>query len=383
MSTATAALARSLFTLERIDLGFQPDSVFVARLTLPPTSYRTAAELGRFGTAMEAALSRVPGVVAAGGVSVAPLSGVLRAVPFAPANSPTSAKRDWPAANYRAISPGYLRALGGRQVAGRTIEEGDNGSAPAVVVINRVLAETFFPGGSAVGHQILVNDTNHEPRALTIVGIVENVREIDLDRTIEPEVFVAVKQVPQESVSFLTATQFWAVRVGGKPMLFEPVFAKTLRDVDRSVAAAGSSTLRRFVDGALAPRRFSVRLMSVFALIALVLTFVGVYGVTAYLVEQRRREIGVRMALGATQARVVGNIVRRSLTLASIGAALGMLGAWMTRGLMESQLFGVSANSPSLFAAVVGLMLMTVAAASLVPGLRASRVDPLVALRGD
>ncbi len=383
VSAATAALTQSLLKLERVDLGYRPDSVFVARVSFPPAAYRTAAELGRFASTMESALLADPVVVAAGATSVAPLSGVLRAVPFAPANSQTAAERQWPAATYRAVTPGYLAALGARRIEGRMIDEGDDGVAAPVVVINRTLAEKYFPKASALGRQILADDTNHGPRPLTVVGVVDDIREVELAGLVEPELFVAVKQTLPENVSLLTATQFWTVRLRANPSAFATTFSRILREVDPSVAAASSTSLREYVDAAIAPRRFSVRLMSLFALVALVLAFLGVYGVTAYSVEQRRREIGVCMAIGATSGRIVGTVMRRSLTLGAIGVALGIVGAGLARGLIEHRLFGVSADNPILLAGVAGTMLVTVAAASVIPSVRASRIDPLVALRGD
>lgn len=383
VTAATAALAQSLFRVQRLDLGFKPDSVFVARLSLPSATYRNPADLARFASGMRVALSRVPGVTAVGGVSVAPLSGVLRSVPFAPANSALSTQRDWPAATYRAVSPGYLAAIGARQMGGRTIEDRDDATAPTVAVINRTLAYKYFGNSSPIGRQVLVNDGNAGSRALSVVGVVDDIREADLGETVGPEIIVAMDQINAENVPLLTATQFWAIRFRGDARAFGPVFSRVLHGVDPIVAEAGSTSLRDYVDAAIAPRRFSVGLMTGFAAVGLLLTILGVYGVTSYTVEQRRREIGVRVALGATPRSIVTLVIWRSLGLALCGIAVGVTIAVLARSLLATQLFGVAPNDVSLFMAVGGWVMITVAAASSIPSVRASRIDPLIAMASE
>ena len=383
ITSATAALLQSLIALQRVELGYRPDSVFVARLSLPPVRYQAPADLARFSTEMAAALAGAPGVVAAGGSSIAPLSGPQASVPFAPAQNAPTLRRDWPSANYRAVSPGYLAAIGARQVVGRPIAEGDDGAAPPVAVVNRTLAERYFAGAGAVGRELLIDDNNTGPRAVTIVGVVDDLREVDLDGPVRPEVFIAMRQVHPDGASFVAATQFWAVRVRSDPAAFGPSFLRTLHQVDPAVATAGLTDLRAYVDAAIAPRRFSVRLLVTFALIALLLTTLGVYGIAAYNVEQRRREIGVRMALGATPRSIVGLILGRTLRLAGIGIVVGVLGAHLTDGFMSRLMFGVSPGSPALLAGVSAILLLTAVVASWLPGRRAARIDTLRALSAD
>jgi putative ABC transport system permease protein len=383
ITSATAALLESLVGLERVELGYRPDSVFVARLSMPPKRYQTPADIARFSAQMATALADVPGVVAAGASSIAPLSGVQSSVPFAPAQGGPALRRDWPAANYRVVSPGYLAAIGARRLAGRLIEERDDAAASPIAVVNRTLADRYFAGIGAVGRELLIDDNDTGPRPVTVVGVVDDVREVDLDGAMRPEVFIALGQLHPDGTSLVAATQFWAVRLRRDPAAFGPTFTRTLRGVDPTVATAGVTDLRAYVDAAIAPRRFSVGVLVVFTSVALLLTMLGVYGITAYTVEQRRREIGVRMALGAAPRSIVGLMLERTLRLSGLGVGVGLLGAYLAGGLMSRLMFGVSANNPAILAAVSALLLATTVVASWLPGRRAARVDVLRALSAE
>lgn len=385
IASATAALSQSLIALERVDLGYRPDSVFVARLSLPPQSYRAPADIARFALAMETALAGEPTVVSAGASSSAPLSGVFLSVPFAPMQHLPPLRRDWPSANLRAITPGYLSSLGVRRVAGRVISRLDDAASVPVAVVNRTLAERYFPNGNseAVGSQLLIDDNDTAARPVTIVGVVDNVREVDLDGPVTPEVFVALAQMHRDGVSFVAASQFWAIRVRGDAAAFAPSFRRVLRSVDVTVATASLTDLRHYVDVTLSPRRFSVALLAAFTLVALGLTTLGIYGITAYGVQQRRREIGVRIALGATPVAVIRLVLGHTLRLACVGVAFGVVGAYLAGGFMSRLMFGVSPVHPTLLAAVSAVLLSTALVASWVPGRRAARLDTLRALSGD
>lgn len=383
IASAAGALLQNLIGLQRVEMGYRPDSVFIARLSLPPKQYASPAKLAQFTSEMSAALAGRSEVLAAGGTTLAPLSGALASIPFAPADHPPAERRDWPSATFQSISSGYLTAIGARLIAGRSIEDDDDVAAPPVAVINRAMAEKHFATGGAVGRELLIDDNDTGPRRVTIVGVVENLRDIDLDQPVKPGVFISLKQVHPDGAGFAAAIQFWAVRVRGKPGSFGPGFTQLLRRVDPSVATAGLSDLRAYVDAMIAPRSFSVGLLGTFTFIALLLTTIGVYGIAAYTVEQRRREIGVRMALGASPQSIVGLMLGRTLRLAGIGVGLGLVGAWLVGGVMSRIMFGVTAGSPMVLAAVSALLLSTALLASWLPGLRASRLDTSEVLSND
>jgi predicted permease len=327
ITAATAALLQNLVALQRVELGYRPDSVFIGRVSLPPKEYRTPADLARFSRAFGTALNASPGVVVAGGVSSSPLSGWIASVPFAPAIGGPTLRRDWPSATYRAVSPGYLEAIAARRIAGRLILDQDDGTVPPVAVVSRALADKYFGASGAVGRELQIDDNNTGPRVVTIVGVVDDLRELDLEGPIAPQVFISLSQIHPDAASLAVATQFWAVRLRSDPAAFEPTFLRLLREVDPLVGSALLSDLRSYVNAAIAPRRFSVGLLAAFTSIALLLTMLGVYGVAAYAVEQRRREIGVRMALGATPLRIIRLMLGRTLRLAAVGIVVGLVGA--------------------------------------------------------
>jgi hypothetical protein len=361
----------------------RPDSVFIGRVSLPPKEYRTPADLARFSRAFGTALNASPGVVVAGGVSSSPLSGWIASVPFAPAIGAPTLRRDWPSATYRAVSPGYLEAIAARRIAGRLILDQDDGTVPPVAVVSRALADKYFGASGAVGRELQIDDNNTGPRVVTIVGVVDDLRELDLEGPIAPQVFISLSQIHPDAASLAVATQFWAVRLRSDPAAFEPTFLRLLREVDPLVGSALLSDLRSYVNAAIAPRRFSVGLLAAFTSIALLLTMLGVYGVAAYAVEQRRREIGVRMALGATPLRIIRLMLGRTLRLAAVGIVVGLVGARLASGLMSRLMFGVRPGSPALLTVASGILLVTALVASWVPGRRAARTDVLRALAGD
>lgn len=380
VTATTARLLQSLARLERVELGYRPDSVFVARLSLPPHRYTSTADVARFYERLQAALSRQPGVVAAGVVSVAPLSGLLAAVPFTVPGRPPVAHRDRPTANYRAASPGYFAAVRARIVAGRGFTESDDGAAPAVALVSRALAERHFGGSDPVGHTVLADDNNVGPRPLTVIGVVENMRHVDLEGPATHDLYVPLRQIHRDWVVFNTNNQFWTVRVAGPPAALAPVFARALRAVDPEVATSGPGTLASYVDAALGPRRFAVGLLLAVSVIALALAALGVYGVMAYSVMQRRREIGVRLALGAPARQVVALVLRQALGLSALGIALGALGSFTTGPAVAGLVFGIAPNdAPTLIGVSLLLGLVSVGA-SWIPARRAARVNPVLVL---
>ena len=265
-------------------------------------------------------------------------------------------------------------------VGGRLISAQADGAAPRVAVVNRVLAEQYFKGTEAVGRALQIDDNSTGPRTLTIVGVVDDLRETDLDGPVRPEVFISLQQVHADGLSFVTANQFWAVRVRSDPAAFGPTFLRTLRDVDPTIATAGLVGLRGYVDAAIAPRRFSDALVA-FAVIALRSTLgIWNHGVCGRAASPRD---GVRMALGATPASIVGLVLGRTLRLACVGVALGLAGAYAAGGFMSRLMFGVSPADPVLLGAVSALLFGTVLVASWLPGRRAARIDTLRALSAD
>ncbi len=380
LTATTAALLSSLTRLQRVELGYRPDSVFVARLSLPPLRYPTVADVAGFYQRLHAELMRQPGVVAAGVVSIAPLSGLLSSVPFSVPSRPPVAYREQPSAHYRAISPGYLSAVGARLVSGRPFAESDGGSAPPVALVSRALSERYFGGADPLGQQVLVDDNNTGPRPLTVVGVLENLRHVDLEGPPTLDIYIPLRQVHPDGLRFVTGNQFWTVRVGTPPAAFGAAFLQVLRGVDAEVATSGLGSMASYVDAALAPRRFAVTLLLGVSGIALALSALGVYGVMTYSVTQRRRELGVRLALGAPPRRVVGLVLGQALGLCALGITLGVAGSLLAGRAVAGLLFGIAPNDAGTLIAVSVLIGLVGLAASWIPARRAARVDPVVVL---
>ena len=381
VGAATAALANSLIHLARVPLGFRPDSVFIARVSLP-SAYRSPVDVARFTRELETRLSAASEVVSVGATSMAPLSGLLWAANFeVVGGARVVSPRDRQVANLRAVTPGYLTSIGASLHTGRGFTSADDERAPRVTIVSRALAERYMNGRNPIGQTVLIDDNDVGPRPLLVVGVVENMRHVDLEGPPSQDVFIPMSQVHRDGVPLVTANQFWAVRVRTDPGRLAPAFARALRDVDRAAALSQPTTLRAFVDDALAARRFSVGVLIAFAIIAIVLSALGCFALLAYAVEQRRREISLRMAFGASPSTVWRFVVRRAVWLTCAGAAVGVVGAIVMGGLLSRLMFGVSPTAPLSLAAVTSLVAAASLIAAMVPARRAAHTDPMLVLR--
>jgi putative ABC transport system permease protein len=383
LTVVTATMATSLAGLRRVELGFRPDSVYVARVAMPPHRYGTVSAVARFAEELEQALRTAPGVVSAGAVSIAPLSGQLYTVPFTVVGRPPADDRDRPNANLRAISPGYLRAIGASLVSGRELAPSDNEGSARVAIVSRALAERHLAGVDPIGQQLLIDDNNDGPRPISIVGVVENMRHVDIDGPPALDVFIPISQFHPHGLSFLAGSQFWTVRLAAAGTSYPSTFVRTLEQIDRDVAAAQVRPMQAYIDDDLAPRTFSVSSLLGFAGLALVLATIGVYGVVAYSVEQRRREIGLRLALGATGGNVARSVIQPAVRLALLGVGIGIAGALLARQAVAGLLFGVTPTEPVILGVVSAALVLTSALAAAIPARRAATIDPVIALAGD
>jgi predicted permease len=379
LAIVTITMARSLARLQSVELGYRPDSVFVARLSLPPQKYQNVSDLARFARAFGQGLYGAPGVIAAGSISIAPLSGNLSIIPFRIAGR-APAGRERLEANLRAISPGYLGAVGGTVRAGRDFVPSDDEGAARVAMISRALAERYFADANPIGHQLLIDDNNEGPRPVTVVGIAENMRHVNLDGPPPLDIYIPIAQIHRDGLGLVAGSQYWAVRVAAGTTGYPRTFVRTLEAVDRDVAVARVEPMRAYIDDQLASRKFSVLSLVGFALVALVLATIGVYGVVAWSVRQRRREIGLRLVLGATPTEVTRTFMAPALRLAVIGVAIGIGGALLTRQVVASLLFGVTPTEPLVVSLVALLLTVTSAIAAIIPARRAAGMDPGLAL---
>jgi putative ABC transport system permease protein len=303
-------------------------------------------------------------------VSSLPLSGAWESTNMSIEGRPKSAEGSAPVVQYAMVIPGYFRAVGIPLRRGRTFDEHDDASSPPVVLISEAAAERYWPGQDPIGQRVRVfGDSLKE-----IVGVVGDVRQKTLTDPIQPTIYIPYAQFPYPGMSLV-------VRAERDASALVPALRSELHTVDPNVTLSEVRTLRSVFDESLAQRRFSLLLVGFFAASALLLAAVGLYGVIAYGVGQRTHEIGVRMALGAQRHEVLRLILWQALALTAIGLAIGAVAAFAVTSLIRQQLFEVSPTNPPTYAAIAALLLATALLASYAPARRATRIDPMGALR--
>jgi putative ABC transport system permease protein len=365
-------LVRSFVTLTTRDPGFDPDHVLSFNLQLgklpdPPARGRAAA------TVMER-LSSLPGVEAAGGATGLPTVTPQRGTRFEVEARKLTAGED--GALFMAATPGVFDALRTPVLSGRAFQPTDTAGGQPVVLINRTLANTVFPGTDPVGRRIRVVNPEYANDWRTIVGVVGDVQYRRLDPDMQPTIYVPFSQTP-----FMWA--YVMVRTTGDPSALTRSIKSIVQSVDPNLITAPARPMTEIVSGTVAEPRLSMLLVAGFALLALILASVGIYGVIAYSVSQRTHELGLRMALGAARVGVLAMIVREGVLMAAIGIVTGLGAAALATRLMQDLLVGITPRDPLTFAGGAVLLLLIAAAASYLPARRATRVDPMVALRAE
>jgi putative ABC transport system permease protein len=277
-------------------------------------------------------------------------------------------------AGNRLISPDFFKTFRVPLIKGRLLAESDGAKAPPVVVINESLARIYFANEDPLGKRITLNGD----ATRVIVGVVGDVKHSALDEEANPQIYRAIAQL-----QFPTLSMSLAVRTSGDPMQLVAAVRGQVWAVDKDVPIINIETMERLMGKSVAPRRFNLLLLGVFALVGLALACVGLYGVMSYMLTQRTREIGVRMAMGAQTSDVLRLVLGEGLKLALIGAFLGLCGALALTRLLKTLLFGVSATDPLTFIAIAALLIFMALLACWIPGRRAAKVDPMVALRID
>jgi hypothetical protein len=279
------------------------------------------------------------------------------------------------------IGPGYLRALGARLRRGREFGAADDASHAAVAIVNETLARRFFPEGEAVGGVLEIRDDGGRARKVQIVGVLGDVKHYALDDPAGHDVYVPIPQIPKGVAVWLANNMFWVLRTSGDPLALAGAVRGELRGADPEVAAGALRSMEQALGSTLAARRFNLWLLQLFGLAALALAACGTFAVTAQSVSRRTRELGVRIALGAGRRQILGLVYREAGVPVAIGLALGVAAAPATLGWASGLLFGVSARDPLALLAAV-LLLGSVALLAIdAPARRATRVDPVQALR--
>ncbi|HKW34147.1 MAG TPA: ABC transporter permease [Candidatus Acidoferrum sp.] len=372
--TGAGLMLKSFMRLRAVNPGFAPHSVMTITVDLPESTYRTAPQMRAFHARTLDELSGLPGVSASGAVNLLPLGGFLTMGTFQVEGSqrPPGFMVDKPC-----ISPGYFKAMGMPLLRGREFTEADNDRAPGVVVVSQSVARTLWPGQDPILKRVSMEDEPKPEDWLTVVGVVEDVKQQGLTKGSDPAIYQAYLQI---SSPFFLSHMTFVVKTASSPESVASGIRTVLRSVDKNQPISIAS-MDSLVAATTAESRFQTRLLTAFAMVSLALTIAGIYGVLAYSVAQRTREIGVRMALGAQGGDVLGMVLRKALVLVFAGIVIGGAGAVALTRVLERFLFEVKPADLPTLAAVTAILALSALAACYMPARRAMRVDPMVALR--
>jgi putative ABC transport system permease protein len=373
---AAGLLTNSFLRLQRVDPGFQPAHVTLATLNLPQSRYPTSAlQTGLYRRVIEG-LSARPELQHVGVGFPGPLRGSNASATFFIEGRPVPATRaDRPFAHIGTVSGGYFAAMGTPLVSGRTFNSDDREEAPPVAIVSTALARKYWPGENPIGKHLRFDDNPKEPW-FTIVGIVGDVRQLGLSHEPPPLLYLPYEQfgLPFTNVFVRSTLPTSAVT---------SLLRSQVISIDPDLPVVDVTTLQSVMDRSVDDPRFRTVLIGLFALLALVLAAVGVYGLISYSVTQRTREIGIRVALGAQPRQVLAPVIREGIVLAMSGVAIGLVGAFALTRLLASFLFGIGATDPTTFIGVSVILVLVALLASYIPSRRALRVDPLIALRAE
>lgn len=366
-------LIKSYVLLQRVSLGFKPDNVLTMQLALPDFKYPDPAQQVAFFNQLIQRIEAAPGVQSAGVVTSLPLSGAGTSTNFNIEGRPVPPPQDRPMADYTAISPDYLDAMSIAVLKGRSFTDQDTATSPGRVIINETMANRFWPNEEAVGKAITVS-LGSAPTRLEIVGIVADVKNAKLSGETIPGMYVPYTQSP-------AGFMFLVARTTPDPLSMTSTLTHEVYAIDKDQPVARIKSMAQVISESESNRNFNTVLLTLFAGLALTLAVLGVYGVIAYSVNQRKREIGIRMALGAQQRDIVKLILKQGLVLVMVGIAIGLVAAFILAKFMSSLLYQISDRDLVTFT-VASLALTVVALLAIcIPAFKATGIDPIIALR--
>jgi predicted permease len=384
---AAGLLLRSFWDLLNVRPGFNPQNVMAVRVWLPVPNdpdtdiYKTAAQEAPFIREILRRGSTLPGVeeVAVGDIAAVPLGHDRNDLnPFSLILEGHEDQSDQPPlVNTTIVTPSYFHLVGMTLQRGRLLSETDNENAPAVAVINEAFARTYWPNDDAVGKHLKLNDARGSTVNASwtvVVGVIGDARTESLAESSVPQIYVSVYQHRSKDLAIFLRGRL-------DPAATPIELREQVQSINPELPVFGAQTLNEMVSASLSERRFSMEMVGLFALTALLLAGLGIYGVISYIVSERTHEIGIRLALGAQSRNILGMVLRQGLGLALVGTAVGLVCALIVSHLMAGLLYGVRPTDPLTFAGVALLLIGVALLACYIPARRAIRVDPLVALR--
>jgi putative ABC transport system permease protein len=374
-------LIRSLQTLRHVNPGFDPNRLLTLEVSIPSSKFSEPAQQVRFFERVLDQVRALPGIQCAGFVDSLPLSGDGSHQPISVEGRPVVPMADQPEVDVRLISPGYMSAMHIALLGGRDLDPSDVANRPGAVLISQSMAKLFWPNENPIGKHLTLYFYRDLPRV--VVGVVADVKMDSLNETrLAPTLYFPLAQVsPPTGATWHSFGMILAVRTDGDPLNAVSMVTSSVREVDSEVPLLNVHTMDESVTASLSQQRFTMLLLTAFAGTALLLAAAGIYGVMAYLVTRRTREIGVRMALGAVAGDVLRLVIRQGMWTTIVGMAIGIGGSFALTRTMQSLLFGVSTADPLTLLGVVALLAAVSFLACWIPARRATKVDPLVALR--
>lgn len=370
-------LLRSFLRLAQVPLGFQPRNVLSLRVIPRGPRYSNQAERSSFYQQVLQKIESIPGVQSAGAIGFLPLTWVWHVNKFSIQGQTLPVPGEEPVADFRPVTPGYFSSMGIPSVAGRDFSWTDAAGSLPVVIISDAIARRFWPKDDPVGRHIKQGPPDSLGGWLTVIGVVGDVRYYDVASKPQPTIYLPYGQNQGTGM----ALHDLVVRTAVEPSSVNSAVRSAIWAVDPSLSISRVRTMEEVYSISVTPQRFNLQLLGLMASVAMILAAVGLYGVIAYTVQQRTREIGVRIALGAKPQEMIGLVLFQGARLAIVGVAIGVVAALGLVRLMTGLLYGVTANDPLTFAGVSILLLLVALAASYVPARRAMHVDPIVALR--
>jgi predicted permease len=383
-----ALLFRSFMQVRNEQPGFDASHLLTARFSLPQVTYTDRQTIVRFYEKLQPELATLPGMQNVGLVSILPLARKsISFIHFIRPDRPPAKREDAPSANYRVVSPDYFRAMQIPLLSGRYLTEEDDGNRPPVVLISAVFEKKHFPDLSSLGQRVVIDDTDAEPRLVEIVGVVGPVKQSNLETPAQADIYLPLRQIPKDGVFGFRNSTYWVMKTAAassaatSAQTIETLVREKIRKVDPNVAVSAIRPMTEVMAAALAARRFSLLLIGSFAGASLFLAAAGLYAVISYGIQQRTREIGVRLALGATRGSILAMIFKEGALLLGAGIAVGLAVAVLMARLVANQMYGVSEHDPISFAAVSLLLGAISLLACAIAARRVLSVDPVVALR--